>query len=213
VKKFLVLAVLACASLPAMVRGEVIVSVENKDVNYSLSDQTGSLYIYLHSTENPQPMLKSFDLLFTLSGASGVTLLDAQKPPGTGTRDYLLPSGYEHKVTQVSPAQFKVSDLVLNLGNDIVEGRAFVQVDYKIAGGTSIGSHGNITIDTGYTDLFIVDPNNQQGQYGTGFLPLPYTALNGTITVVPEPGTLVLLCTGGLAVAMLALRRRVRSKG
>jgi hypothetical protein len=96
-----------------------------------------------------------------------------------------------------------VSDVVLSSGNAIVDGDAFVQFEYKVAGGTPIGTQSNINIDTGYTDLFTA-----VGQYGSQ--PLSYTSLNGAIRVVPEPGTLVLLCIGGLAAALLGLCRRVR---
>jgi len=208
VKKLLFAVALLCACSPAMLWAGVVVSVESKDVSYSSSEQTGWLYVYLQSTESPQPKLKSFDVRLNLSGGSGVTFLDAQKPPGTprldplpATRDYILPSGAAYTPTLDLPTQITVSDIVLNSGDDIVDGRAFAQFQYKIAGGTPPGTH-NLTV-AGYTELFTaVGPSGSQ--------PLPYTVSNGAINIVPEPGTLVLLCSGALILVAIVLRRRGR---
>jgi hypothetical protein len=199
---FVAAAALVCACWPAMVRGELIVSVDSKDVNYSSSDQTGWLYVYLQSTESPQPKLKSFDLRLNLSGDPGFTFLDAQEPPGTGTLSYVLPGGAAYTVTMDSPTQITVSDIVLNSGNDVVDGRAFVQFECKVAGGTPIGAKGHVNIDTTYTDLFAAVGTYDSQQ-------LPFTPHNGAITVIPEPGSLALLGVGMIAVAFCCVRRRL----
>ena len=74
-------------------------------------------------------------------------------------------------------------------------------------GGTTptVGSVFQVLSDTSFTDYVhavgdgtaYANSNSITGEF-----------VLGTITVVPEPGTLVLLCSGGLALLFLALRRR-----
>lgn len=196
-KKVLVAVVVALACSPTMVQASVIVSVESTTLGYSALDQTGWLYVYLQSTESPQPGLMSYDVRINLSGASGITFVGQQKAPGAGSRGYLLPSGTWFTSTLDSATQITVADMSLSGGDTVVDGRGFIQFQYKVAGGT-VGV-GDITVDTGYTDMYKPD-----------YSAISFTTQNGKITVTPEPGTLVLLCSGGVAIALLGLRRRMR---
>lgn len=201
-RKILFAAVLLGTCSPAMLWGAVVISVESCSVPYSPSDQTGWLYVYLHSTESPQPKLKSFDLRLSLPSGSGITFLGMEKPanpPSQGAWGYVLPSGAAHTATLDLPSQITVSDVVLLTGNDVIDGQPFTKFQYKIAGGTPIGTY-PVKIDTGYTQLFAA-----VGDYGSQAL--TYTANNGTIAV-PEPGVLAMLFgVGGVSAVFLARRR------
>jgi hypothetical protein len=198
--KYLIPIAMACICSLNTARASLIIGVESANVGYSAFDQTGWLYVYLHSTDNPQPQLKGYDLRFNLLGNSGMLFLDAREPSGGADRGYLLPSGMAYTVTQESPTQITVSDLVWNYGNNLPANGAFIQFQYEVPGGTPIGSVGDIRIDTDYTDLAIAS-----GQYDSELR--PYTVLDGTINVVPEPQSITLVCAATFIFALLGFSR------
>jgi hypothetical protein len=105
---------------------------------------------------------------------------------------------------------YNCSDYLSAGTGTITNGSALLRVKARLQPGAT-GTY-NIAVFTNPSNS--LDPLNTQfySGYDIGLNPIPITGMisaGGTITIVPEPSTLLLLCTCGLVAGLFGLRRRV----
>lgn len=196
-----VVAALLLCGAPTPARGALIVQVQN---SIASPGGTGSFDVTLADTAGTFAV-SGFQVKLSVLGVSGVQF--------TGVNGSTTAAPYLFGTVQFPPLSFDTfpnttftasdSDATPPFFVTLTAGQTFglEHVTYSVAAGTSPGPV-PVSIVTGGTMLF----DNATPIPNT----IPYTPVNGTITVtaVPEPSSLVLCGLGAVALAGYARRRR-----
>lgn len=184
-------AVMLWASIAGMSSADLVISAENVTLDPTTS-LTGSLEVYVQLTEGTTlPALFGVTTYVSLSpDSSGVSFTDVGK---TIDHTYAIADGIGPIVTTKTASTIDVSDFVLDEAGFIMQNNAgLLRIDFEVAPGTATGKF-DVLISTSHAKTFIVDNSDPTIIYY-------YDVYNhGSITIVPEPGSLVLILLSALA--------------
>lgn len=161
--------------------------------------QTGSFEVYISSTASPQPKIGDFQFTLDLPNQQNATFTGGA---ATITHGYLF-DGDSSPTPQISNNSDTIAgtDFTLTSGGvTLFDGAGLMRVNYSIAP-NFVGTL-PLTFETSASASSL---NDGQGN------PLAISFLNGSLSVVPEPGTAWLLALGavcgGLRFRRYAFRR------
>ncbi len=207
----------ACASLAGVARADTVNLLSFGNVNWNISTSPATspaVTIQIQNAASSSDLIfNGYDLGFEYirtAGSGSLTLSPATTNPDSPsiisnwvgqpaiTNYFSPPCESEDTINNVSSAS--TNYVVPNTPTNLV--KAYFE---PAATAPTVGSVFQVWSDFRQSDYFNyavdVTATNYANNVSSNFL-------LGTITIVPEPGTLVLLCSGGLALLFLALRRR-----
>jgi hypothetical protein len=185
--------VLLLLAVPSVALSEVIICGENVTLPFSSSAQTCSVELFLRLTEGSTlPSLFGTTLNATVSPAlAGASITGVGK---TVNHPYVFNT--TGPVGNITASNIDVADFDFSMP-PAQDGAGLGKIDFSIAAGATGKFHILISNDTSLT-YFLDNSGNS--------IPLG-ASIPGSITVVPEPGSIALLLSGTLAVAAWFWRR------
>jgi PEP-CTERM motif len=195
-----VLTALVVGAFSTQASAGLILQVENVSAQ---SGATGAFDVVVYATSGSFDV-SGFQVELSVGGGSGVTFADASV--NTTTAPYIFTT--LQSSPPFSPGPFPGNDLIVSDADMTSPGFVTVSsspavtlgiahVSFGVSAGTPAGA---VTVS------ILTDPNGLTQIYDVNADPLPFTAMNGTITVessaIPEPSSLTLL---GLALCGLLL--------
>lgn len=169
------------STLDATSAGLVVIA-PTISVPYSDLEQSGHFEVHISSDLNPQPQVSDFSLTLALPQQSSVSLTSTDRPV---LHPYIF--GESQTPATAIPSTFMVQATDFVLSNTVLplaDGAGLLKINYTIAA-KARGAF-PITIE--------IDPKSSLPTTFSDLLgnPLGFTIQNGSISVVPEPSSIVL---------------------
>jgi hypothetical protein len=196
VHRLLALSALSCALLLSARSADAAITFVAPALTLPKSSltQTGSFEVYISSTASPQPSVGDFQFTLDLPNQQNATFIGGAK---TIVHGYIF-DGDSSPTPQISNNGDKIvgTDFTLTSGGvSLLDGAGLMRVDYSIAP-NFVGTL-PLTFETSASASSL---NDGQGS------PLAILFLNGSLSVVPEPGAACLFMLGAICGG-LGLRR------
>ena len=172
-----------------MATAELSISADNVTLPFSTDPQNGSVEVYVQFTEGTDlPTLFGPTTYVTLSpAASGVSFTDFGK---TIDHLYVFPTGGQGGPQgSKSASHIDVTDYDFG-GLTLQNNAGLVRIDFQVGGGMT--GKFDVLISTDHAKTFLTDDTGLSIYYDT------YN--HGSITIVPEPASLVLILMGAFTV-------------
>lgn len=192
---------LSLALAPSLAFGSITINVESKSITSQPSSAVDSFFDVFFTVESPDTntMLAGYQIKLSLNPTPGLAfqspfVANTSNPEHTPVFPSNPPLDFSSDSTTIQAA----ADTGLGADQQIDNGDGLIRVLFSISPGT-VGSF-NINIDT--VNTFLSDTNAS---------PISYAAVNGVITVVPEPATVALVGLGFAGMLVLHRRRRLTS--